>query len=226
MYTPGCIPGQTDATSTPALPRLQLYDASTTPATKLGDPVVLNVTGGTGTDADPYVAGLGPFSQARLIAVAIQATGGAGGVATTLSQPSSAEVVGECGQGAGCWQGWAHGACATGGRVARAAPHATAVGRSGCTAGAPCSNTTHPCSAGTPAKPLISQAAGSNGNTATISISKAFTATKYTITLEDVNTPTSKASQTFTPADSETGPWTRTLTAPAKGTYRFKVRRC
>lgn len=88
---------------------VQLYDASTSPATKLGDPVVLNVTGGSGTDADPYVAGLGPFSQARVIAVAIQATGGAGGVATTLSQPSNAVVVGECRLGARCWHGSPHG---------------------------------------------------------------------------------------------------------------------
>ncbi len=82
-----------------------------------------------------------------------------------------------------------------------------------------------PC-AGTPAKPAISQAAGSDANTASISISKAFTAINYTITLVDVNTPTNTASEVLTPAASEAGPWTRTLTAPAKGTYRFEVRCC
>ena len=82
-----------------------------------------------------------------------------------------------------------------------------------------------PC-AGTPAKPAISQAAGSDATTASISISKAFTAVNYTITLVDVNTPTNTASEVLTPAAGEAGPWTRTLTAPAKGTYRFEVRCC
>lgn len=76
---------------------MQLYDASTSPAAKLGDTLVLNVTAGSGTDAAPYVAALGPFSQARKIAVAIQATGGAGAFSTALSAPSDAVVVGECG---------------------------------------------------------------------------------------------------------------------------------
>jgi len=62
----------------------QLYDASVSPATTLGAPVALTVTGGSGTDGDPYVASLGPFAQARVIAGAIQATGRAGGVAPGL----------------------------------------------------------------------------------------------------------------------------------------------
>ena len=72
------------------------------PATKLGDPLVLNITGGNGTDTYPYTASLGPFSQARVIAVTIQATGGAGGVATTPSDLSQAVVVGEWLGGALC----------------------------------------------------------------------------------------------------------------------------
>lgn len=93
-----------------------------------------------------------------------------------------------------------------------------------CRLACPVTLPTAPLWAGTPAKPLISQAAGSDAATASITIGKAFTATKYTVTLEDVNTPTNKDSQTFTVADDEAGPWTRTLNAPAKGTYRFKVR--
>ncbi|PRW20918.1 fibronectin type III domain-containing [Chlorella sorokiniana] len=149
--------------------RAQLYDAFASTATKRGDPVLLNVTGGTGSDADPYVASLGPFSQARVIAVAIQASGGAGGVSTDLSDQSNAVVV------------------------------------------------------GTPAKPIISQASVSGAATASISITKAFTATKYTVTLVDVNNAANTASEVLTPADSEAGPWTSSLTAPAKGTYRFEV---
>ena len=84
-------------------PWLQLYDASTTPAAKLGDPVVLNVTGGSGTDVDPYVASLGPFGQARSIVVTIQATGGAGSVSTDASALSDPPVVvGEWLQTDGC----------------------------------------------------------------------------------------------------------------------------
>ncbi|PRW20837.1 Ig-like domain repeat [Chlorella sorokiniana] len=146
----------------------QLYDASASPATKLGEPVVLNVTGGEGTDAQPYVASLGPFSQARIIAVAIQASGGAGGFSTALSAQSAAVVV------------------------------------------------------GTPSKPGISQASGSNGATASLTISKVFTATNYTIVLVDVNSA-ANVSEVLSPAAAEAGPWTRSLTAPAKGTYRFEV---
>ncbi|PRW20946.1 fibronectin type III domain-containing [Chlorella sorokiniana] len=74
--------------------RAQLYDATNTPAVKLGDLVVLNVTDGSGTDADPYVASLGPFAQPVRITVAIQASGGAGGSTTALSAQSNAAVVG------------------------------------------------------------------------------------------------------------------------------------
>ena len=45
-----------------------------------------------------------------------------------------------------------------------------------------------PC-AGTPAKPAISQAAGSDALTSTISIAKAFTATKYSVVRVDVANP-------------------------------------
>ena len=82
-----------------------------------------------------------------------------------------------------------------------------------------------PC-AGTPAKPAISQAAGSDATTASISISKAFTAINYTITLVDVNNAATNKSEVLTPAASEQGPWTYTMTAPAKGSYRFEVRSC
>lgn len=57
---------------------------------------MLDVTSGAGTDGAPYVASLGPFSQARVIAVAIQATGGAGSISTQLSAQSEEAVVGEC----------------------------------------------------------------------------------------------------------------------------------
>lgn len=73
---------------------LQLYDASNSPATKLGEPVVLNVTG-SGTAANPFQATLGPFSQPVRITAAVQATGGAGGSSTGLSANSTAVVVGE-----------------------------------------------------------------------------------------------------------------------------------
>ena len=76
---------------------------------------------------------------------------------------------------------------------------------------------------GTPDKPTLSQAAGSNAATASISVSKVFTATNYTVTLVDVRSPTNTASEVLSPAASEDGPWTSTLTAPAKGTYRFEV---
>ena len=72
----------------------QLYNASTSPATKLGDPVVLNITG-AGTAASPYVASLGPFAQPLRITAAVQATGGAGSVSTALSAQSTPVVVGE-----------------------------------------------------------------------------------------------------------------------------------
>lgn len=78
--------------------RPQLYDATSGSDTKLGSPVVLNVTSGAGTDADPYVATLGPFSRPLIIKVSIQATGGAGSVSTDMSDKSEAAVVGECWQ--------------------------------------------------------------------------------------------------------------------------------
>ena len=78
--------------------------------------------------------------------------------------------------------------------------------------------------AGTPAKPAISQAAGSDALTATISIAKVFTATKYTVVLVDVANPANNKTEVLTPVDSETGPWTPTITAPRKGTYRVEVR--
>ena len=76
-------------------PAPQLYDASVSPATPLGAPVVLNITDGTGTDADPYVASLGPASQPMRITAAGQATGGAGGSTSALSAQSNVAVVGE-----------------------------------------------------------------------------------------------------------------------------------
>ena len=51
-----------------------------------------------------------------------------------------------------------------------------------------------------------------------------FTATDYAVELADVNNVAVKVTDTLTVADTEAGPWTRSLTAPAKGTYRFKVR--
>ena len=80
-----------------------------------------------------------------------------------------------------------------------------------------------PSPAGTPDKPTLSQAAGSNAATASISVSKVFTATNYTVTLVDVRSPANTASEVLSPPASEDGPWTSTLTAPAKGTYRFEV---
>lgn len=74
---------------------LQLYNASANPPTKLGDPVVLNITSGSGTAGSPYVATVGPFAQPLRITAAVQATGGAGSVSTALSAQSTPVVVGE-----------------------------------------------------------------------------------------------------------------------------------
>lgn len=77
------------------VPALQIYDASVDPPTALGAPVALKITSGAGTTGSPYVATLGPFRQPSRITVAVQATGGAGSVTTTLSAQSAAVVVGE-----------------------------------------------------------------------------------------------------------------------------------
>lgn len=76
-------------------PLLQLYDVSNSTAIKLGEPVVLSITGGSGTDADPYQASLGPFAQPLRITAAIQAKGGAGSATTALSAQSNEAVVGK-----------------------------------------------------------------------------------------------------------------------------------
>lgn len=39
----------------------------------------------------------------------------------------------------------------------------------------------------------------------------------------DVNNSANNVSEVFTPDDNEAGPFTRALTAPRKGTYRFEV---
>lgn len=182
--------------------------------------MVLNVTSGDGTDEEPYVASLGPFSQARVIAVAIQATGGAGGFSTALSAPSGAVVVGECrrlpaneGRCPFQWGGGSVRIClaSSGARSASAEPPTTTAAPS-------------PCCAGTPAKPTISQALGSNGLSATVTFAKSFTATSYTILLVDVTNPTNNKSEVLSPQEADNGPWEHTLTAPAKATYRFEVR--
>ncbi len=77
----------------PLLP--QLYDVSSGTAVKLGETVVLNITDGAGTDADPFVATVGPFAQPMSITAAVQATGGAGGSTTALSAQSNVAVIGE-----------------------------------------------------------------------------------------------------------------------------------
>ena len=82
----------------------------------------------------------------------------------------------------------------------------------------------HATCAGTPLKPTITAAAGGDTLDASITYAGVFTATTYETILTDVNTPSNTDSDTWTVADTAEGPWTRTLQAPAKGTYRFTVR--
>ena len=79
-----------------------------------------------------------------------------------------------------------------------------------------------PC-AGTPAKPVITLAAGGSSLTARINYTRVFTATSYVAVLTDVNDDTNTLTDSMAVADTEEGPWSRTLTAPGKGTYRFTV---
>lgn len=79
-----------------------------------------------------------------------------------------------------------------------------------------------PC-AGTPAKPVITLAAGGSSLTARINYTRVFTATSYVAVLTDVNDDTNTLTDSMAVADTEEGPWSRTLTMAAKGTYRFKV---
>lgn len=79
-----------------------------------------------------------------------------------------------------------------------------------------------PC-AGTPLKPTVTAAAGGSTLVATISFIRTFTATSYVTELTDVNVEGSTITDTLAVLDTEAGPWTRTLTATAKGTYRFTV---
>lgn len=60
-------------------------------------------------------------------------------------------------------------------------------------------------------------------HTASIMVAKVFTATKYNVNIVDVNIPANTATEVLTPPDTEPGPWTSTLTVPAKGSYRFAV---
>lgn len=86
----------------------------------------------------------------------------------------------------------------------------------------------HP--AGTPAKPAITAVSGSPTagapHTSNITFPKVYTASSYAIELSDVfRTSAPPVTDSLTNVEhSEAGPWTRTLTVPAKGTYRFKVR--
>ncbi len=84
--------------------------------------------------------------------------------------------------------------------------------------------------AGTPGKPMITLVSGSAlaaaPHKANITFNKVYTAASYWIELTDVfrdQEPAITDSLTNV-AHNEAGPWTRTLTVPAKGTYRFKVR--
>lgn len=78
--------------------------------------------------------------------------------------------------------------------------------------------------AGTPLKPTIRAAAGGGSLDATITYDGVFTATTYETVLTDVNVASNTDTDTMTVAVTAEGPWTRTLQAPAKGTYRFTVR--
>ena len=77
--------------------------------------------------------------------------------------------------------------------------------------------------AGTPAKPTITQALGGTTLAAKIDFPRVFTAVDYAVELADVNNASVKVTDSLNVADTAAGPWSRTLTAPAKGTYRFKV---
>ncbi len=83
---------------------------------------------------------------------------------------------------------------------------------------------------GTPAKPSITAVSGSPSadapHTANITLAKVYTASGYAIELSDVfRTSVAPVTDSLTNVPhTETGPWTRTLTVHAKGTYRFKVR--
>lgn len=82
----------------------------------------------------------------------------------------------------------------------------------------------HVRTAGTPLKPTITDAAGSPTLGASISFIRVYTATSYVTELVDVNVAANTVTDTLTVDDTEAGPWTRTLVALAKGTYRLKVR--
>ena len=72
-------------------------------------------------------------------------------------------------------------------------------------------------------KPTVTLAEGGPTLEATIAYTRVFTATSYVAELIDANVAGSSVTNTLTVVDTEAGPWTRKLTAPAKGTYRFKV---
>ena len=82
--------------------------------------------------------------------------------------------------------------------------------------------------AGTPARPAINAVSGSAAAAAplnaNISFTKVYTAASYAIQLSDLNRGGQPIVDTLSVADSEAGPWTRTLAVPAKGAYRFQVR--
>lgn len=85
--------------------------------------------------------------------------------------------------------------------------------------------------AGTPGKPTITLVSGSASaaapHKANISFNKVYTAASYSIELTDVfRTQEPAITDSLTNvANSEAGPWTRSLTVPGNGTYRFKVSR-
>ena len=72
-------------------------------------------------------------------------------------------------------------------------------------------------------KPTVTLAEGGPTLEATIAYTRVFTATSYVAELIDANVAGSSVTNTLTVVDTEAGPWTRKLTAPAKGTYRFTV---
>ena len=84
-------------------------------------------------------------------------------------------------------------------------------------------------STGTPAKPSITAVNGSASadgpHAASITFLKVYTASGYAIELADVfrTSATPVTDSLANVAHTDAGPWTRTLTVPAKGTYRFKV---
>lgn len=71
--------------------------------------------------------------------------------------------------------------------------------------------------------PTITLAEGGTSLVARINYTRVFTATSYVAELADLNNAGVKITDALSVADTEEGPWSRTLTAPGKGTYRFTV---